>query len=110
MKNGREEYNSDLLDSLSKKHQIFLDSPNGEIMCYLVLNNKEEENLIRNEEKSRQHTKNLNNIGSFNNVRSESSFGSFNNKTNYGNENRILQSNNSISNIQNFFSDSGMII
>ena len=42
MKTGREEYDQNLLDSLSKKYQIFLDSPNGEINVYLVLTENQE--------------------------------------------------------------------
>jgi len=36
-----QEYDEGLLNSLSKKYQIFLDSPNGEINVFLVLNNNE---------------------------------------------------------------------
>jgi hypothetical protein len=43
METGKEMYDQSLLDSLEKKYQLFLDSPNGEINVYLVLN-KEEEN------------------------------------------------------------------
>jgi hypothetical protein len=42
MKTGKEEYDQNLLDSLSKKYQIFLDSPNGEINVYLVLTENQE--------------------------------------------------------------------
>jgi hypothetical protein len=44
MENGKEEYDKSLLDSLEKKYQLFLDSPNGEINVYLVLNKGEEDN------------------------------------------------------------------
>ncbi len=37
-----QEYDEILLNSLSKKYQLFLDSPNGEINVFLVLNNNED--------------------------------------------------------------------
>lgn len=37
-----QEYDESLLNSLSKKFQLFLDSPNGEINVFLVLNNNED--------------------------------------------------------------------
>jgi len=42
MKNGKDEYDQSLLDSLEKKYQLFIDSPNGEINVYLVLNKMDE--------------------------------------------------------------------
>ena len=44
MKSGKDEFDQSLLDSLEKKYQLFLDSPNGEINVYLVLNKMDEEN------------------------------------------------------------------
>lgn len=43
MSSGKEVYDQSLLDSLEKKYQLFLDSPNGEINVYLVLSKNEEE-------------------------------------------------------------------
>ena len=43
MQSGRDSYDNTLLDSLEKKYQLFLDSPNGEINVYLVLNKHEED-------------------------------------------------------------------
>lgn len=37
-----QEYDEELLASLSKKYQVFLDSPNGEINVFLVLSNEDE--------------------------------------------------------------------
>lgn len=37
-----QEYDEGLLNTLSKKYQLFLDSPNGEINVFLVLNNNED--------------------------------------------------------------------
>ena len=42
MVSGKEPYDQSLLDSLEKRYQLFLDSPNGEINVYLVLNKEEE--------------------------------------------------------------------
>jgi hypothetical protein len=42
MMSGKEIYDQSLLDSLEKKYQLFLDSPNGEINVYLVLNKDDE--------------------------------------------------------------------
>lgn len=42
MDSGKEMYDQSLLDSLEKKYQLFLDSPNGEINVYLVLNKEED--------------------------------------------------------------------
>jgi hypothetical protein len=39
---GKEIYDQSLLDSLEKRYQLFLDSPEGEINVYLVLNKEEE--------------------------------------------------------------------
>ena len=55
MKSGREDYDQSLLDSLEKKYQLFLDSPNGEINVFLVLNKTEED-------KSEISSKNLNHM------------------------------------------------
>ena len=107
MQQGKEEYNSDLLDSLSKKHQIFLDSQHGEIMCYLVLNKNEEESLHRNELGVKQNIKNFNQRASFNNFLLDQNFSS---NSIYGNNNQVLQSNNSLKNIQNYYSENGMIM
>jgi hypothetical protein len=46
MMSGKEQYDQSLLDSLEKKYQLFLDSPNGEVNVYLVLNKDDE---IKNE-------------------------------------------------------------
>ena len=43
MKSGRDNYDQTLLDSLEKKYQLFLDSANGEINVFLVLNKLDEE-------------------------------------------------------------------
>jgi hypothetical protein len=45
---GRESYDQSLLDSLEKRYQLFLESPNGEINVYLVLNKEDE---IKNEKR-----------------------------------------------------------
>ena len=55
MKSGRDDYDQSLLDSLEKKYQLFLDSPNGEINVFLVLNKMDDEN-------SEISSKNLNNM------------------------------------------------
>ena len=55
MKNGIDEFDQSLLDSLEKKYQLFLDSPNGEINVFLVLNKMEDE-------KSEISSKNMNNL------------------------------------------------
>lgn len=53
MSKGIEKYDKDLLDSLEKRYQLFLDSPNGEISVFLVLssNNNEVSNFGLNEDK-----------------------------------------------------------
>lgn len=58
-----------MVESLSKKHQLFLDSPNGEINVYLILandaqrNNNNVNNSFASEgASSRLPTSNLNNI------------------------------------------------
>lgn len=52
MRKGIEKYDKDLLDSLEKKYQLFLESPNGEINVYLVLSSENEEiKYVLNEEK-----------------------------------------------------------
>lgn len=107
MQQGKEEYNADLLDSLSKKHQIFLDSQNGEIMCYLVLNKSEEENLQRNELDVKNNINTFNPRSSFNNFILDQNFGS---NSIYGKNSQVLQTNNSLKNIQNYYSESGMIM
>jgi hypothetical protein len=43
MKSGKDLYDQTLLDSLEKKYQLFLDSPNGEINVFLVLNKLEDD-------------------------------------------------------------------
>jgi hypothetical protein len=48
MRNGKEVYDQSLLDSLEKRYQLFLDSPNGEINVYLVLNKEDEITNERN--------------------------------------------------------------
>jgi hypothetical protein len=42
MLSGKEIYDQSVLDSIEKKYQIFLDSPDEEIKVYLVLNNEDE--------------------------------------------------------------------
>lgn len=84
MKSGREEYDQSLLDSLSKKYQIFLDSPNGEINVYLVLSKNEENDSIMSRP-----------LSAFRN--STSSFNTFNNGKSLSN---VLQQNNSYKNLQ----------
>ena len=52
MRKGIEKYDKDLLDSLEKKYQLFLESPNGEINVYLVFSSENEEiKYVLNEEK-----------------------------------------------------------
>lgn len=52
MSKGLIKYDKDLLDSLEKKYQLFLESPNGEINVYLVLSpNNEASNFEYNEDK-----------------------------------------------------------
>lgn len=41
MLQGHEKYDRDLLDSLQKNYQIFLESPNGEINVFLVLSSQQ---------------------------------------------------------------------
>ena len=48
MKSGKEIFDQSLLDSLEKKYQLFLESPNGEINVYLVLNKEDEIKSERN--------------------------------------------------------------
>ena len=55
MKNGIDEFDQSLLDSLEKKYQLFLDSPNGEINVFLVLNKMEDD-------KSEISSKNMNHL------------------------------------------------
>ena len=43
MRSGKDAYDQTLLDSLEKKYQLFLDSPNGEINVFLVLNKLEDD-------------------------------------------------------------------
>ena len=90
MKSGREEYDQSLLDSLSKKYQIFLDSPNGEINVYLVLSKSEE----TDNSTSRP-------VSAFRNSTStaSSNVSDFNHKprSSFGN---VLQQNNSYKNLQ----------
>lgn len=43
MKTGKESFDQSLLDSLEKKYQLFLDSPDGEINVYLVLSKNDED-------------------------------------------------------------------
>jgi hypothetical protein len=43
MRSGKDPYDQTLLDSLEKKYQLFLDSPNGEINVFLVLNKLEDD-------------------------------------------------------------------
>jgi hypothetical protein len=43
MNTGKDVYDQTLLDSLEKKYQLFLDSPNGEINVFLVLSKFDEE-------------------------------------------------------------------
>jgi hypothetical protein len=102
MRTGKEEYDQALLDSLEKKYQLFLDSPNGEINVFLVLSKNEEDS------KSEMSAKNSNNINSHN---------SYNNVSNYNISkpvssfsNNILQPNRSLKNIQKNYNDSEMII
>ena len=46
MRKGIVKYDKDLLDSLEKKYQLFLESLNGEINVYLVLSSKYESNNL----------------------------------------------------------------
>jgi len=90
MKSGREEYDESLLDSLSKKYQIFLDSPNGEINVYLVLNRNEdpENSTLKPVSAFRNsYTTASGNVSDFN-QKSRSSLGN------------VLQQNNSYKNLQ----------
>ena len=72
---GEEKYDKDLLDSLEKKYQLFLESPNGEINVYLVLssntNNEKTNNFnLLNEDKnlnSENFNKNFSKAKNFNN-------------------------------------------
>mgnify|MGYP000990003229 CR=1 FL=1 len=57
------------MESLSKKHQLFLDSPNGEINVYLILSNEAQRNnsFISDDISSRLPSSNLNiNMNSMN--------------------------------------------
>jgi len=57
------------VESLSKKHQLFLDSPNGEINVYLILSNEAQRNnsFISDDISSRLPSSNLNiNMNSMN--------------------------------------------
>ena len=90
MKSGREEYDQSLLDSLSKKYQIFLDSPNGEINVYLVLSkNEEADNASSRPLSAFRHSTMTapSNVSEFNH-KPRSSFGN------------VLQQNNSYKNLQ----------
>jgi hypothetical protein len=58
METGKESYDQSLLDSLGKRHQLFLDSPNGEINVYLVLSKNDEENKSEMMNKSQITPKN----------------------------------------------------
>lgn len=51
-----------MVESLSKKHQLFLDSPNGEINVYLILSNEAQKNnsFISDDLTSRLPSSNLN--------------------------------------------------
>ncbi len=64
MSKGLVKYDKDLLDSLEKKYQLFLESPNGEINVYLVLspNNNEASNLELVEDKILLNNENFGNF------------------------------------------------
>ena len=55
MKSGKDEYDKSLLDSLEKRYQLFLDSPNGEINVYLVLSKMDDESKSEFSIKSQSH-------------------------------------------------------
>ena len=61
MKTHKEIFDQSLLDSLEKKYQLFLDSPNGEINVYLVLSKGEEESS-KNDPSRTRGTPSLNNF------------------------------------------------
>lgn len=61
MLNGKEVYDQSLLDSLEKRYQLFLDSPEGEINVYLVLN-KDEDNRKNSYSSARQTSKPFKNL------------------------------------------------
>lgn len=76
MKSGQETYDQPLLDSLEKRYQLFLDSPNGEINVYLILS-KNDDSKSETSNKSyfnNNHTEfnpnqqNFNNINNTNNI------------------------------------------
>ncbi len=90
MKNGREEFDQRLLDSLEKKHQLFLDSPNGEISVYLVLNKTEA---------SGDEFRNTNSISAFNKNSSFQMTSTFNNSSSPGTNGGILQQNKNTKNL-----------
>ena len=49
MNSGKEEYDQDLIDSLEKKYQMFLESSNNEkIGVYLVVDKDQEDNKFHN--------------------------------------------------------------
>ena len=59
---GKLDHDENLVESLSKKHQLFLDSPNGEINVYLILSNEAQRNnsFISDDISSRLPSNNLN--------------------------------------------------
>src|SRR5688572_7110670 len=128
MKTGKEEYDQSLLDSLEKKYQLFLDSPNGEINVYLVLSKNDEDSKSEISHSSKNipvsnniyHT-NPNNHSNFNNFTTgNNNVNQFNTSgkpftssgfTSNNTNNNILQPNRSFKNIQkNSFNDNEMII
>lgn len=60
MKSGKDPYDQSLLDSLEKKYQLFLDSPNGEINVFLVLSKVDDENKSEISIKTQSHVPSAN--------------------------------------------------
>lgn len=58
MESGREVYDKALLDSLEKRYQLFLDSPNGDINVYLVLSKNDDESA-KTENSHKQNNSNV---------------------------------------------------
>ena len=65
---GKLDQDENLVESLSKKHQLFLDSPNGEINVYLILSNEAQRNnsFISDDISSRLPSNTLNNTMNLN--------------------------------------------
>lgn len=99
MKSGKDNYDQSLLDSLEKRYQLFLDSPNGEINVYLVLSK------IDDDSKSEISIKTQNNVPCNFNINDHSINSSFIDKRQIP-----LQQNRSFKNMpKNFSTDNGMI-